>query len=252
MTTTTLKITALVTATLTLLLSTAAPAQGEKEKPPVRALFVTGGHGFNQEQFHAMLKTMPDITFTEVKHPDAPAMLRPENRASYDVILLYDMPKTIGEQDKKDFMDCLKSGKGKGLVVWHHAYCSYQEWDEYANIIGGRYHEKPWTDGNGVRQPASAFKYNVNFRLKVADPKHPVTKGIKDFDIIDEAYRGGSVHPGVHVLLTTDEPASTPSVAWTNRYGKSKVVTILLGHDNTAWSNPNFKKLLTQAILWVK
>ena len=225
-------------------------AFAQKKKDPVRVLLITGGHSFDRKSFDAFMQSLGSITVTEVKHPDALAMFRPENRASYDVVLFYDMPEEISEQEKKDFTDCLKAGKG--MVVLHHAYCSYQNWPEYQNIIGGRYHQKSWIDSQGVTHPASTYKHDVQFRVKVAGKKHPITKGIKDFDIIDETYRNGSVNPEVHILLTTDEPTSTPSVAWTNRYGKSKIVTILLGHDNHAWTNPNFIKLLTQAIKWVE
>ena len=222
----------------------------QKNKEPVRVLLITGGHDFEKEPFYEFINSLSGISVKEAKHPDALKMFRPENRALYDVVLFYDMPKTISEEEKNDFIDCLKAGKG--IVVWHHAYCSYQDWDEYQTIIGGRYHEEPWIDTNGIKQPASSYKYNVQIRAKVADKKHPVTKGIKDFDIIDEAYGNGSVNPNVHVLLTTDNPYSTPSIAWTNQYGKSKVVTILLGHDKQAWTNSNFAKLLRQSIMWAK
>jgi type 1 glutamine amidotransferase len=236
---------------LSLMILTNASTSGQKKKEPVRVLLITGGHGFDREPFYAFMKSLPDnITVTEARHPDALAMFRPGNRSSYDVVLLYDMPEAISEQEKKDFTDCLEAGKG--LVVWHHAYCSYQGWPEYQKIIGGRYHQEPWTDNQGVEHTASTYKHDVQFHVKVADPEHPVTKGIEDFDILDETYGGGSVNPGVHVLLTTNEPGSMPSVAWTNRYGESKIVTILLGHDNHAWTNPDFVKLLTQAIIWVK
>jgi len=70
------------------------------------------------------------------------------------------------------------------------------------------------------------------------------------FDAFKQSLPGITVDE--HVLLATDEPTASPSLAWTHHYGKSKIVTILLGHDNQAWSNPNFVKLLTQAIMWVK
>jgi len=229
---------------------THADAFEQKKKNPVRVLLITGGHDYDKEPFDAFMKSLLGITVTEVKHPNALAMFRPENRALYDVVLFYDMPNAINEQEKKDFLDCLNVGKG--MVVWHHAYCSYQNWPEYQSIAGGRYHEKPWTDSKGVTHPASTYKHDVQFRVKVADKKHPVTKGVSDFDILDETYGRGSVNAGVRVLLATDHPTSTPSIAWAHRYGKSNIVTILLGHDNQAWSNPAFAKLLTQAILWVK
>jgi len=244
----TIKITGITILSMLMLFNSGAFSQ--KKKDPVRVLLITGGHGYDKEPFDAFMKSLPGITVTEVKHPNALAMFRQENRASYDVVLFYDMPEAISEQEKKDFTDCLKAGKG--MVVLHHAYCSYQGWPEYQNIIGGRYHQKPWTDSKGVAHPASTYEHDVKFRVKVANSKHPVTKGIRDFDILDETYGKGSVNPGVQVLLTTDEPTSTPSIAWVNRYGKSNIVTILLGHDNHAWTNPDFVKLLTQAILWVK
>jgi type 1 glutamine amidotransferase len=221
-----------------------------KNTDPVRVLLITGFHDFNEEPFYSLLNSFQGITISEVKHPNALAMFCPENRASYDVILLYDMPEKISEQERRDFSDCLK--QGKGLVVLHHAYCAYQSWSEYQEIVGGRYQRRAWTDHNGISHPASTYKYNVQMRVKVADAKHPITKGIQDFDIIDEAYANGCVNPDVHVLLTTDEPSSTSSLAWINHYEKTKVATILLGHDNQAWSNPSFGKLLNQAILWVR
>jgi len=221
-----------------------------KKAAPVRVLLITGGHDFDQEPFYAFMKSLQGITVTEVKHPNAVNMFRPESRNLYDVVLLYDMPDTISEQGKKDFTDCLKAGKG--LIVWHHAYCSYQNWTEYQAIVGGRYHQNAWTDDKGVSHPASTYKHDVHLRVKVADPNHPVTKGIRDFDITDETYGNGTVNPDVHVLLATDDPSASRSMAWTHRYGKSKVATILLGHDNLAWTNPDFVKLLTQAVFWVK
>jgi type 1 glutamine amidotransferase len=225
-------------------------AYNKKDTKPVRVLLITGFHDFEKQAFYTFINSLKGITISEVKHPDAHAMFRPENRSSYDVILLYDMPEIIGEEARKDFSDCLKAGKG--LVVWHHAYCSYQSWPEYTDIVGGRYQRQAWTDDNGASRPASDYKHDVKIKEKVADKKHPITKGIKDFEIIDETYSDGYVKSNVHILLTTDDPGSTPSLAWTNRYGKSKVASILLGHDNQAWSNPDFAKLLNQAIFWVK
>ena len=223
---------------------------GQKTPPPLRVILFTGGHSFDRPAFDVFKNSLPGITVTEVTHPNALVMFRPENRSLYDVILLYDMPAAINEQEKKDFIDCLKAGKG--LVVWHHAFGGYKDWPEYQNIMGGRYQFGTWTDSQGVKQPASVYLHDVKFRVKVADKKHPVTKGINDFDVLDETYGVCAINPGVHVLLTTDEKTSVPSVAWTNRYGKSKVVTILLGHDDHSWSNPEAKKLLIQAIHWVK
>ncbi len=55
-----------------------------------------------------------------------------------DVLVLYDMWQPITDEAKSDFVARLK--EGKGLVALHHCLASYQQWPEYAKIIGGQYH----------------------------------------------------------------------------------------------------------------
>ena len=222
----------------------------QSKKDPIRVLLFTGGHDFDHDAFEVLKKSLPGITVTEVEHPDALAMLRPEKRSSYDIILLYDLPLAINDLEKQDFLDCLKAGKG--LVVLHHAIASYPDWPEFQQIMGGRYHLKAGNDSRGVAYPASTYKHDVRFRVTVADKKHPVTKGVSDFEILDEMYDFYSVNPNVRVLLTTEASSGVTPIAWTHRFGKSKIVTNLLGHDNQAWVNPGFVKLLVQAIQWVR
>jgi type 1 glutamine amidotransferase len=215
---------------------------------PVRVLLITGGHDFDRENFEILLSRLP-IVYTHVEHPYAHAMLRADKIAPYDVVLLYDMPRYISEEAQQDFIAMLE--RGIGLVVLHHAFCSYDFWPEYTKIVGGRYHHYPWTK-NGVEQPPSTFTYGVTMQIRVEDRNHPVTKGITDFEIFDEAYGGTEILPTVHPLLSTDSEYSAPLVAWTNEYGNSRIVTLTLGHDRRAWENPSFIQVLSQAILWVK
>ena len=35
-----------------------------------------------------------------------------------------------------------------------------------------------------------------------------------------------------------------------NRYGKSRVAFVQLGHDHFAYENPSYRKLVAQAIQW--
>jgi type 1 glutamine amidotransferase len=78
-----------------------------------------------------------------------------------------------------------------------------------------------------------------------------VTKGIKEFEIFDETYKGYYVEDGVTPLLTTTEPSSNQVIGWTKNYGKARVVTLQSGHDVPTFENPNFRKLLKQSIEWV-
>lgn len=217
-----------------------------KSDTPVKVLLITGGHGYDKENFDLMLEKLP-IVYDHVEHPDAHAMFKADKIDKYDVVLLYDMPKEISPAAQQDFIAMLE--KGKGLVVLHHAFCSYDFWPEYIRIIGGRYHHFPWMKDE-EEQPVSTYAHDITMQIRVEDKNHPVTEGISDFEIIDEAYGRTEILSTVHPLLSTGEPLSGPLVCWTNTYGNSRIVTLTLGHDKQAWENPSFIKILSQSIIW--
>ena len=104
---------------------------------------------------------------------------------------------------------------------------------------------------DGVEKPRSAYKHDMHFKIHVADPDHPVTRGVKDFDMHDETYKWFDVASDCHPLLTTDEPESNKVIAWAKTYEAARVVYLQSGHDHFAYENPNYQRLLRQAISWV-
>jgi hypothetical protein len=223
------------------------------ETPPeplkaIRVLVVTGGHDYATNQFRKMFQEIEGVTVQTAEHPNAHALLSAEAAKSWDVLVLYDMWQAISDEAKADFVARLK--EGKGLIALHHSMANYQKWPEFERIIGGRYNlEKRTVDG--AERAASTYKHDVQFRVKVANPQHPVTRGISDFDIHDETYGLFDVSPQAHALLATEEPTSGKTIAWARNYEAARVVYIQLGHDQLAYENPNYRKLLSNAIRWV-
>jgi len=225
-------------------LSATIPSAG-----PIRILVITGGHDYKVEQFNQMLSSLGgNITYQIAELPAAYDMFLPENRKNYDVLVFYHMWQKISGEQAAVFADCIRSGMP--LVALHHSICAYDDWPEYFNIIGGKYFHKP-TTVNGREYPACSYIHDLHFKVLISDSNNPVTKGIDDFEIFDETYKGYYVEEGVTPLLTTDEPSSTPVIGWTKKYGKARVVTLQSGHDAPTFENPNFRKLLKQAIVWV-
>ena len=136
------------------------------------------------------------------------------------------------------------------MVALHHSICAFDDWPEYWNIIGGKYCHKPTNIKGKEYQPCS-YIHDVHFKVKVADTKHPVTKGVKDFEIFDETYKGYYVEEGVTPLLTTDEPSSNSLIGWAKNFNKARIVVLQSGHDVPTFENSSFRKLLKQAIEWV-
>ena len=224
-----------------------AAESGKDSGNKIRVLVVTGGHDFEKEPFFKLFKENADISYEAVEHPNAHARLKAEAAKQFDVLVLYDMWQPITDDAKSDFVNRLK--EGKGLVVLHHAIASYQEWPEYWKIVGARYYLKPMVV-DGVEKRRSAFKHDMQFKVHVADPSHPVTRGVSDFDLHDETYKWFDVVPDSHPLLTTDEPESNRIIAWTRTYENARVVYLQSGHDHFAYENPNYQRLLKQAIRW--
>ena len=217
-------------------------------KSPIRILVVTGGHLYDKPTFNEMLASLGEnITSEVVEFPAAFDNFLPGNRDKYDVLVFYHMWQKITPEQETVFSECIR--EGKPLVVLHHSICAFDEWPEYWNILGGKYFHKP-TTLNGKEYAACSYIHDIHFTVNVAKKKHPVTKGVKDFEIFDETYKGYYVAEGVQPLLTTTVASSNNVIGWAKKYGKARVVVLQSGHATPTFQNENFRKLLKQSIEW--
>jgi uncharacterized protein len=217
-------------------------------KNPVRVLIITGGHEFERQPFFAMFDAMSGITYSSVEHPAANVLYNDPALKEVDVMVFYDMNQAISEQQKAAFLAMLK--QGKGVVFLHHSLASYQAWDEFAAVRGGKY-VLPELLPEGQKEKASTYQHDVEVNVHVVNPQHPVTQGLADFVLHDEVYGNYEVRPDVVPLLRTDHPLSTPVIAWATQYGASKIVYIQPGHDHWTYDNSNYRRLVENAIKWV-
>jgi hypothetical protein len=219
----------------------AAPAEAGKK---VNVLLVTGGHGFDEKPFLAVFEGMTDITFKHVVQKSPSDLFEDIADWPYDAIVLYNYNQKMSDKQRENLLKLLD--KGVGLFVMHHAIAAYPDWPEFIEIFGAKYYLAPTPD-----HPRSIFKHDVDLKVHVEDAEHPITKGLTDYTIHDETYGKYTVSPGVHVLLTTDEPTSEKIIGWVKLYKKARVAFIESGHDSKAYANPNFITLTDRAIQWV-
>ena len=229
-------------------LSTACQGQAKDGPPRLRVLLTFGGHPFEEKEFFAFWNAMPDVTYTKAPMPESAALLKPGLEKDFDVIVMYDMVKTFTPEQRKAFAALLD--KGIGLVSLHHNLCAHADWNDFRTIIGGKFLNKPETI-EGKAWPLSTWNDDQDMHITVADPDHPITRGMTDYDIKDEAYGGVFVDPKVHVLLKTQHPKSSVPVAWDTQCGSSRVVYIMGGHGPSAWTNSSYQTLVQRSIEWV-
>lgn len=216
------------------------------QQKKTRVLIVSGGHGFKHKPFYDVFNSIPSIVYDSLVQPEANALIASAEVSKYDVLLFYDMFDTITPAQQDAYIALLK--KGASMIFLHHALVSYQQWSEFVRIVGGQYHTHPVVV-NGDTLNAN-YEHDVAIPVKVEDKDHPVTRGLRDFEIFDEVYGDVEILPGVKPLLSTTHPKSMRYLAWINHYGRSDVIYIQLGHGPSAFSNLNFRKLMQQAIEW--
>ena len=224
----------------------AIPRIDSRRDNRVRVLVVTGGHAFEEDEFFQMFDAMKVVLWRHARFTEgAEDLLSPEASSAYDVVVFYDMFQDP-ERHKTGWLQLMQ--RGKGMVFLHHALGSYRKWDEYNNIVGGRaWFGRP---SEGDLHARSIPKQGVSYRVHIANSTHPITQGLRDFDLVDETYSGYEVNPKVEVLLTADHPDSGKVIGWTHRYKNSRIVYLQPGHDHTVYRNPDYRTLVERSILW--
>ena len=212
----------------------------------IKALIITGGHGYDRKPFYQLFDGLKNVSYDTLVHPKVNPLIASANVDKYDVLIFYDMAESIEPSHEQAYTGLLK--KGKSMIFLHHSLVSYQNWPEFIKIVGGQYHTRPVVvNGDTLR---ANYEHDVTIPVKVEDTNHPVTAGLNDFEIFDEIYMNAEILPSVKPLLSTSHPKSMRYLAWINHYGNSDVLYIQLGHGATAFSNPNYIKLIQQAIEW--
>jgi uncharacterized protein len=212
----------------------------------VKVALITGGHSFEAKPFYEVFNSFQNITYDSLMQPAANKIIASPAIDKYDVLVFYDTGDSLPASQQRAYIDLLN--KGKAMLFLHHSLVSYQGWPEFIKIVGGQYHTNPViVQGDTLN---ANYQHDVNIPVKIEDRSHPVTRGLRDFEIFDEVYWDVEILPTVEPLLSTTHPKSMKYVAWINHYGKSDVLYIQLGHGPSGYSNPNYRKLIQQAIEW--
>jgi type 1 glutamine amidotransferase len=133
---------------------------------------------------------------------------------------------------------------GAGLLGVHTASICFDDWSEWAGVLGGA-----WEWGKSHHPPLGPV-------VAAVDTQHFLTTGLTDFSLIDEVYSDQILSPDISVCARAHaaEQGSSFSdgqpVCWTHHYGRGRVVYDALGHDAPALNQPVHRRLLQRAALW--
>ena len=198
-------------------------------------------HPYDVINFQKMLNSFTDCD-TYVQPFDLFVRDEDGNQDRYDTVLFYNMMWNSPPEDSPT-MHYMKNGLGhtkQGIILLHHALLSFQGCALFTEVTGQRDR-----GGNGN------FKYTKEQQVNqiISDTVHPITKDVRNFMIIDETYiMGEPEEPGNTILITTDNETSIKRIGWVRQYKNSKVFCYAAGHDNQAFANSDFRKILHNGI----
>ena len=215
-------------------------------KNPTSVLLVTGGHNFDTLEFFQMFRSMEEYEFDSVSHPGAMELLSSEKTDSYDLILFYDFVPGMEPEDSVIFLGLAR--QGKPMLFLHHSLCSFQKWEGFKQLVGGKY---VMAGFSADISSLSDYRHDIDLAVEILDPAHPVTDGIENFKIHDEGYSNIQVEESVHPLFGTSHPDCSPVVGWVNRFDRSTVIYLMFGHDKQAYANESFRQVLRNSIDWL-
>lgn len=155
----------------------------------------------------------------------------------------------MDDEQKADFLAFIHDD-GKGFIGIHSATITFTKWPEYGEMIGGYFDEHPWG--------------TFDAPIVVEDPEFPgMSQWPRSFVLKDEIYQIKNYsRADRRVLMRLDASKlnlNNPrvhrtdkdfAVAWAKMYGKGRVYYTTLGHVDENWDNPQFRKMITEAIKW--
>jgi len=249
-------------------------------------LVITRGHPFERDPFFEMVDSL-GFQWSHIEHPAAQNFFVADNIKKYNAILFYDMPGLNFESNpneesffvnppehfKKNFIDRLNDGIG--CVFLHHSLAGWPLWEEYSEIVGGKFLYKPGKV-RGVESPDSGYRHFVDYKvISVGD--HPITKGIEEFEIEDELYLAHVFEDSINPILKSNYSFKKDNfysasnalagnlnsnenwnhddgsnlVGWTKNYKKSAITYLQFGDGVKSYENENVRNLMRRSVSWV-
>jgi len=147
---------------------------------------------------------------------------------------------------------------GAGFAGWHGGIIdSFRASTDYLQLVGAQFAAHPHAAADRGRTDVEPYR-DYTVRITEAGSKHPITRGMQDFDVLTEQY--WVLTDGLNevladcVLVPGDgdewpEPLTMP-VAWTRRWGTGRIFATSLGHTVDVLADPSVLPLVERGMMW--
>lgn len=213
---------------------------------PLKVLLITGGccHNYGKQKellkqgLEARANVKVDIVYSEDTSTKARFDIyqKPNWAEGYDAVIHDECTSDVKEIP---YVQNILAAHKKGLpaVNLHCAMHCYRtgtnDWFEFVGIQ---------STGHGPQQP---------IEISYIDRDHPVAKPLENWKTInEELYNNVKVFDTARPLARGRQGNSDFVVTWVNQYGKTRVFSTTLGHNNDTVGDPRYLDLVTRGLLW--
>lgn len=214
----------------------------------IKVLILSGKNNHEwQKTTPLLVKIYNDSRLFIVETTANPDTLRYSALRKYDVIVSNwntwpDNDLRLTKEWENDFLKYVS--EGGGAVFIHAGASSFYKWDEFHQIGIGRWGKETKHD-----EPAKGKVFGF-------DQTNPITKGLREFYIVDEIWQKTDIWTGARVIASvsaTDEKdnhiISEPALL-INFTGKGRSFYTSLGHDERALLNKGLQTIILRATQW--
>lgn len=169
--------------------------------------------------------------------------------SNYDAVVLHFKnynPDVPGRAGLNAIIDYAK--QGGGVMLLHFACGAFEEYKGDFEQVAGRV----WF---GMQPPPGRAQHDphASFTVHIADPQHPITQGLDDFETVDELYTCLEGDSPITVLTTAQSKVDGKvyPISFVRQCGKGRVFHCVLGHDVQAFSAAGPAELMRRGCAWV-
>lgn len=220
------------------------------EPTPIKALLITGGccHDYVAQKnlLKAGIEARAHVTVDLIHSDDRSTKARfdiyekPDWAAGYQVVIHDECSADV--KDMPYVQNILNAHKnGVAAVNLHCAmHCYRVGTDDWFQFVGIQ------SSGHGPQKP---------IEITFVDREHPVTKPLENWTTINEELYNNiklfeTAKPLARGRQDTGKKVDDFVVAWINEYGKGKVFSTTIGHNNATVDDPRYLDMVTRGLLW--
>ena len=236
---------------------TAGSAQAASGPKPLKVLLIAGGccHDYAAQKdilkkgLEARANVTVDIIFTPDGSTKPPLSIlgHPDYAKGYDVVLHDECAADIKDPV---IVDAVLYPHKHGIpgVNLHCAMHCYRVGDPNKKQAIGTA-EALWFDYLGLQSSGHGAQRPID--ISFVDAAHPITMGLTNWTTInEELYNNIQVLPSAHALARGKQGNTETVVSWVNQYGKTRVFSTTIGHNNKTVSDERYLDLVTRGLLW--